>query len=675
MNLRKIEQRILAGKELTDEEKEYAIKKIDDYWEHHPDVVNRYPRWRKYIAWVAGYQLYDYNKISKKLIEVPLTRQHKIVCNKLRPYIRTLLAKLTSEVPQMSIIPNTTEDDDIEAARCGDAVIAGLSEKLKFPLTVSDLKLWTIICNRAYLRVFWNENDRGLIGYENTESNEEEASGSGTTEPEVASETSTGLKPVYEDGDICVQCISPFNCRVDPLFYDRNDWRWFVYGYEDDAAAIESEYELESSTLHEKSTVFDQVYSLDLQDEQDIIIGSPDKREDIRGRSVIVKELWTKNIFIFVAGKHVLKYGKNEYKEIPFFDVEERLIPIDTYEKEFQYNESMIKDVIPLQREYNKMLSIESIALDRASKLKVLAPIGSILSKRQWVNDYGVFIDYNSRAGEPHQMKIDPFPMQVSEYKGTLEREMQSVMNLGPASFGQLPERASHASGALVNLLIEQDDVVLNPLLNRINGVISDAWSLAMRMVQANYATDRYIRYVGEDGSNEVMKFQGADLMGNTDVRVISQAGLPRSRALRIEYIMKLREAGMLPDDRANLEMLEFGQVDKIFKEQMVHERRAHRENNDIHSNPNIDPQAVAGWVYPLEEHAIHINIHLRDRLGSRWTKYNPNQQQALEMHIQATQQKIQEQQQQQMEQAMAMQAAAKAPAGASKQESTAQAQ
>ncbi len=331
----------------------------------------------------------------------------------------------------------------------------------------------------------------------------------------------------------------------------------------------------------------------------------------------------------------------------------------------------MIKDVIPLQREYNKMISIESIALDRASKLKVLAPIGSILSKRQWVNDYGVFIDYNSRAGEPHQMKLDPFPMQVSEYKGTLEREMQSVMNLGPASFGQLPERASHASGALVNLLIEQDDVVLNPLLNRINGIIGDAWSLAMRMVQANYATDRYIRYVGEDGANEVLKFQGADLKGNTDVRVISQAGLPRSRALRIEYIMKLREAGMLPDDRANLEMLEFGQVDKIFKEQMVHERKAHRENNDIHNDPNIDPASTPGWVYPLEEHAIHMPIHLRDRLGSRYSKYTPNQQQALDNHINATQQVIQQQQQQQMEQM----AAAQAAASASKQKPVAQAQ
>ena len=125
----------------------------------------------------------------------------------------------------------------------------------------------------------------------------------------------------------------------------------------------------------------------------------------------------------------------------------------------------------------------------------------------------------------------------------------------------------------------------------------------------------------------------------------------------------------MLPDDRANLEMLEFGQVDKIFKEQMVHERKAHRENNDIHSNPMIDPQSTLAWVYPLEEHSIHMPIHLRDRLGSRYSKYTPNQQQALDAHIQATQQVIQQQQQAQLEQMIAMQAAGK---GASKQESPA---
>jgi len=672
MNLRTIEAKIWKDKKLTDSEEKYLLNRFKLYWENHPDVTTRFPRWRKYIAWVAGYQMYDYNKISRKLIEVPLNRQSKVVVNKLRPYVRTLLAKLAAEVPQMSIIPNTTEDSDIEAARAGDAVIQSLTEKMNFVQILNDLKLWTIICNRGYLRVFWDETDKGFIGFQGATPSEE-GGASGTTEPEVPIDgpEEKAQQPVYEDGDVCIQAVPPFNVRVDPLYYDRSMWRWAIYGYEADASSVEAEYKLESGSLKEDDSTFAQAYNLELQAEQDILIGAPDKRADIRGRTTVVKEFHTPKIWVFAASDHILDYGKNEYGEIPIFPTEERLIPIDTYESEFQYNESVIKDVIPLQREYNKLVSLEGIALDRASKLKVMAPIGSLLSKRQWTNDYGVFIDYNPRAGTPYQMKIDPFPFQITEYKATLEKEIQATMNLGPASFGQLPERASHASGALVNLLIEQDDVVLNPLLNRINYAVSQAWSLAMRIVQDNYATDRLLRHIGEDGISEVTKFQGADLKGNTDVRVISQSGLPRSRALRIEYIMKLREAGMLPDDRANLEMLEFGQVDKIFKEQMVHERRAHRENAMINDNPNINPEEVKGWVHPLEPHEVHLQIHLRDRLGTRWQRYNPMQQQALDIHIEETQGQIQQKQQQQMQ----MMAEAQAAAGARKNEPPPQAQ
>ena len=67
MNWKDIEKRIHSGKNLTDEEKEFAKKKIKDYWEDHPDVLNRYPRWKKYLAWTAGYQNYDYNRLTKKL--------------------------------------------------------------------------------------------------------------------------------------------------------------------------------------------------------------------------------------------------------------------------------------------------------------------------------------------------------------------------------------------------------------------------------------------------------------------------------------------------------------------------------------------------------------------------------------------------------------------------------
>jgi hypothetical protein len=638
MNWKDIEKRILSGKDLNEDEREFAKKKINDYWDNHPDVHNRYPRWKKYLAWVAGYQNFDYNKITKKLVEVPLDRNRRLVINKLKPYVRTLLAKLTSDMPQPSVIPNTNEDADVRAARIGDKVIEGLSNKLEFDRVLTELKLWTIICNRAYIHVYWNEEASGAIVPPQDNGDTDASDPANGPDGEVSEESEKELGSTLEaEGDVVMECVSPINCRPDPLYWNREKWRWFVYGDEVDAETIEEKYKLKSGSIREKSQVLDTAYDIDLQDEQDVIIAQPDKEMDITGRTVIWKELWTPKFYIFMAGGKIVDYGPNSFGEIPFFLTEDRLIPISTYEKEFSYNESLIKDAIPIQREYNRQASTMSTALDRASKLKVLTPMGSLLSKKQFVNDYGVFIDYNAHAGEPHQMKLEPFPMEMPQYKADLEREMQSVLSLGPASFGQLPERASHASGTLVNLLLEQDDVILNPLLNAINYTVSKAWRLALLLVQENYVEERMLKIVGDDGVEDIIKFKGSDLHNNTDVRVISQAGLPRSRALRIEYIMKMREAGLLLDDRATLEMLEFGNADKIFKDNLVHERRAYRENRLISEQPQIDPNLTVSWVYPMEDHATHLKIHLRDRLGIKFENYGDAQKAALEAHIQKT--------------------------------------
>ena len=640
MRLQDIEKKVADGKTLTDEEEEFVVGKVDGIWDSHPDVSTRFPRWRKYIAWVAGYQLFDYNRVSKKLVEVPIDRDRKLTINKLKPYVRTLLAKLTADVPQMSIIPNTTEDDDIRAARVGDKVIEGLADKVGFDQTLNNIKLWTIICNRAFIRVFWNEDDHGIVGYQvpSATGTEPDVPPPGVLSGEEEPEPGAATEPILEEGDICIECVSPFNCRVDPLYFEHDKWRWFVFGDEVDASDLEDEYELERDSLVEGSQTLGTAFDLELQDEQEIAFSaSSTDEEKITGRTCVKKEYWTPEVFIIVAGKKVLKYGKNDEGIIPFWAIEDRLIPISTYEKEFTYNESLVKDAIPVQREYNRMASIMSLALDRASKLKVLTPIGALLSKKQFVNDYGVFIDYNRNAGDPYQMKLEPFPMEMPQYKSDLEREMMSIMSLGPASFGQLPERASHASGTLVNILLEQDDVILNPLLNHINNVIGKAWSLAMKLVQDNYTVSRLVKIVGDDGQEDVLKFQGAQLLGNTDVKVVSQTGLPRSRALRIEYIMKLREVGLLKDDRSTLEMLEFGNADRIFKDDLLHERKAYRENNTIVSTPNIPAQGTIGWVYPIEDHNTHMKIHLRERLGVRYERLNDNQKGALDIHIQAT--------------------------------------
>jgi len=633
MNLRNIETQILSGKELTSDEKAYASRKILQYWDEHPDVINRFPRWKKYLAWVAGYQNFDYNKITKKLVEVPLKRRRALSFNKLKPFVRTLLAKLSQDAPQMSVAPNTSESEDLEAARAADSLVSGLVTRMGFINELNQVKLWLITCNRAFMRVFWNTEKKGVLGYLAPDEEDDDIA----KMLEEGNTSSSELEESFEDGDVDIEAISPFEIRVDPLYADREKWRWLVHGQEVDADELEREYDLKPGSLKEPSDKLENAYNIQLHDEADLVVGSSANSTDVTGRVVVKKTLWTPKMYITVGGDQVLAYGKNDMDEIPFYCFEEKLIPIDNYEKGFPYNESLLKDAIPIQREFNRTISNMSLALERASKLKIMAPLGSILNKRQWTNDFGVFVDYNNSAGEPHQMKLDPFPMDVPQYKSDLEREIESSMNIHEASFGRLPERASHASGTLVNILLEQDDVVLNPLLNQINDVLSHVWTLVLKLVQDNYTTSRMIKYIGEDMLPSVMKFKGSDLRGNTDVKVVSQVGLPRSRALRIEYIMQLREAGLLTDDKATLEMLEFGSADKIFKTSMLHERKAQRENMQIESNKNIDPREVKGWIYELEEHAIHLQKHLEVRLGARYEALTPNQKEALEVHIQGT--------------------------------------
>ena len=650
---RKIEKVILDGKDLNAEQEEWVSKTSQEYWDGHPDVINRYPRWKKYMAWVAGYQMMDYNKMTKKLVEVPLSRQRKLTFNKLKPFVRTMLAKLSAEPHIPSVAPATDDWDDVEAARCGENLIDGLGDKIGFTAQLNNVKLWTIVCNKAFLRVFWNKDSYGLVGFEDTEELDEDGN---VTNIEKN-------KPSLEPGDVDIECVSPLNCRQDPLYTDRKKWRWFIYGEEVDAAELELEYDVKDRELVEQSDVLGNAYNIELQDEQDIVIGGPDKESDIKGRTVVYKEFWTPKIWIICAGKKVLDYGPNPYEEIPFYPVEEQLIPISSYEPEFSYNESLIKDAIPIQREYNRQISIMSLALDRASKLKVMAPLGSILNKRQWTNDYGVFIDYNKSMGEPYQLKLDPFPFQMPQYVSQLEGEIQSVMSLHPASFGQLPERASHPSGSLVNLLVEQDDVVLNPLLNSINESMSGAWSLALRMVQDNYTVGRLLKFTGEDGFPSVQKFRGADLRGNTDVRFTTSSGLPKSRALRTEYILKLHELQLLPDPKDTLELLEFGRAHRVFKDQLLHERKAARENAMIEENPEIDPiilfgdeeRGLPGIVYGGDDDAIHLKKHEQDRLSAKYDNYTVNQKDALNQMIGYHQDNLQKASEAQMEQAIKM--------------------
>jgi len=649
ITLHKIDQKVARGEKLDESEEAFLINKVNDLWDYHPDVLFRFPRWRKFLAWVAGYQYYTYEKTTRELQPIPLPRKRKLVFNRLRSFARMLLAKLCASTPNLAITPNDDEYDNQEAAELGDTVLEFLSKKIKFDKLHRTFKMWYILTNSAYLRVFWNEQGEGDLGVRGVD--KLDANGKPTGEKIYEKMT--------EDGEVAMEVVPPFNCRHDPLNFERENWRWFIYGCEEDAESIEEEYGLKEGILRDVTdTKTENVYILETTGDKDFSIGTPVKQEAIVGRVVTRKQLWTPNMYAYIAGTTLLEYGQNPDGEIPFFKYEERLVPIEHYEKGLIYNDPVIKDMIPVQREYNRWKSNISNALERAIKVRVLMPYDSGINKTHMIEEAGMtVIDYNPERAKPEQLHLDTLPPFVPEYCNDLEREFESVSSIHEASFGRLPERASHASGVLVNLLVEQDDVVIDPTIKEMDTVFASAWTLAMKMVQRNYTIARLIKAAGDIYADGAIKFRGADLRGNTTVSVNSNIGLPKSRALRVEYIMQLRDKGLLKDDQNTLELLEFGNARRIFTDALLDRKRALRENAMIADNPNISDDTKK-WIYQFEDSAAHLLIHKRDRLSPKYERYTDAQKNALDTHILATAQTV-------AQNAQAALGQAPAPAGA----------
>ena len=627
MNLRQLETKITDGKKLNAEEEAYLVEKVNTIFDEHPDVTMRFPRWKKILAWVAGYQYYDYAKGSKTLQPVQIKRKRKLVFNRMRSFARTMLAKLTQTSANMGVVPNTDEYEDTQAADVGDKVLEFLSDKLHFSSLRRSFNAWFILTNRAYLRVFWNSEDSGIVA------RQQEPVMDDGGQP-VGDRYST----ITEPGDIGMEVLSPFNCRVDPLNFDRNKWRWFMYGEEVEADAIEDEYGLEEGSLNEKSNVHDTMLSLDNSGDEDFQFSQSSDNEKITGKLVIKKHFWTPKIYVITAADKVLESRENTYGEIPVFFHEDRLVPINHYEKGIIYNDGTMKDLVPVQRAYNRHKSIVSQAEQRASQVRILGGFDGMVNKEHILDQSGaIFIDYNMNAGTPQQLRMDSMPPWVIQNGTELEREFEMVAGVHEASFGRLPNRASHASGALVNVLLEQDDQVLDPMITDMDAIFSDAWSLALRIVQEKYTVGRLIKVCGKNSTEGAIRFRGSDLRGNTDVKVSSKTGLPRSRALRIDYIQKLWDSKILSDPKTVLELIELGEVKKLFSDSLLHEKRAMRENALIENDPNIDPASTVAWIYALDDTLAHLKFHLRDRLSPKFDYYTPNQKQALDEHIKAT--------------------------------------
>ena len=111
ISIRSIEKKIVAGETLNADEKVHLTKKTEDFYNQHPDVRFSHPRWKVMLSWVAGYQNHGYSR--RRGTMVPLdnpTGKRRLVFNRLKVFARKMLSKVSTNVHQAGVVPNTSDN-------------------------------------------------------------------------------------------------------------------------------------------------------------------------------------------------------------------------------------------------------------------------------------------------------------------------------------------------------------------------------------------------------------------------------------------------------------------------------------------------------------------------------------------------------------------------------------
>ena len=588
----------------TEKNKEY-VKHVLDKTEN-VDNLAYHLQWYLNIAYYAGKQWIAYDTVNKRLFEPP-KEPHKVrmTINRVQPIVRTELAKITKNKFVMEVVPASNEEKDIDSSRIGDKVLEWIEYELDLQNRDRENALWGLTCGMGFVKPFWNSNK-------------------GDEVPDVE----TG--EVMKQGDVDIDIVSPFECKWDQTAKKWSEVKWFSHEKARSTDYVKEVYGVEVEA--EAGLVDTNIYESQLKNLNTNWSTSSYKPLE---NSVRVIEYWElptptypKGRRITIAGEKLLFYDEdigfgNEDKterELPFFPFFHIKIPGRVQ------GMSIIENLIPVQREYNKSRSqvVEHIQL--MANPKWLVEVGSLASE---ITDApGEIVEYYKGFEKPNQSNPKPMGDEIFKNLSDCVEEFQFISGQQEVSHGSTPPGVK--SGVAIQFLQEQDDTKLGPTISNFIDCKRNYMSYMLKMIRYKYIEPRVIKIVGENKKVETIEFMGSDLTSH-DVRVQEGNMFMQSKAAKQEWIFNLINAGILNVERDKqiiLKMLELGLTDELYNEENIDINQAQQEN-DKWTLGDMSPK-----VRDFFNHTLHIIEHNKFRKSNDYEKLDEEHQIQVDGHV-----------------------------------------
>lgn len=508
-------------------------------------------RWKEECQWYLNLAFYFGKQNIQTQHVAGSTRQFRLytppapyyrarpIVNKIRPLMRTEMAKLTAQRPNAFCIPASSDERDLYAANAAEQIWDSLYRDKNIHRIIRRSVFWASITGNGFIKSWWDD-----------------------AKIDVVSDLM---------GDICFETITPFHLFVPDLKCVEIEDQPFVLH------AANRDYE-QLKLLYGKTLKASQENNDQLEESLSNVMGlnnAEKKRDKILTLEMWVKpnqtKLWPQGGMITVAGEDILEITEGmpyEHRQYPFAHLQH----IETGKF---YADSVITDLIPLQREYNRTRGQIIESKNRMAKPQLAAEIGSI-DVTKVTSEPGQIIQYRPGFAPPTPIPLQNLPTYVIEEQNRLREDMDEIAGQHEVSRGQVPPGVTAATA--ISYLQEQDESKLSYTYDSLEEAIEKIAKQTLYYVKMYWDTPRKVKVTGADGSFDVLAFEGSDLRDNTDIRIEAGSALPTSRAAKQAFIMDLMKMGFI-DPNKGLEVMEIGGINKIYEQIQVDVRQAQREN------------------------------------------------------------------------------------------------
>ena len=567
--------------------------------------INFEKQWHENLSFYYGRQWIVTSKApggGYTMVEQTPTNKWRVrhTANRILRVIRSEVTKLSKEEPQFYCQPASTEEKDRLAAMAGDAIAEYILRTKYFNRKRLEATFWACLCGTSYIKNFYDPNKLELDGQPG----------------KIDFEAVTAFHlfvPNLQTTDIQEQPYVIHARTMSP------EDVWASYGVElppgtDSSALIIDQRFLTSVGIkspkagESKQCYVKEVYAKPCKDYPNgmmvvygenkvLYVYEPPELPEMGGEFSEMAELMpgldsaappvgnsavpetsvgTSESSLEIEPPKSIFDGVQDYNfEYPYRHGRYPFVKIDHIPTGMYYAESVIKSLIPLQKEYNRT---RSIMLEHRN----------LAGKPQWSYVAGAFDPrkFNSQPGLllPVNMGFDPpLPLAQPELSASVSQEltitisdMDDAASQSEVSKGGVPPGVEAASA--IAYLSEENDTSLFHTVQSLENAVQETGIQVLANVHDYWDESRIVQMTSKNQFMEVRQFKAQDLNPVTDFRVETNSMAPRSIAAKQAFITELMKMGAIEPTKA-LRYLQMNETNKLYDEMMLDVRHAQREN------------------------------------------------------------------------------------------------